>query len=55
MTDVDAARFLQAPLITRAVLLLQRAFRDPMALVPRFSNWISPPILRRFVVHWVRG
>ena len=30
MTDVDAARFLQAPLITRAVLLLQRAFRDPM-------------------------
>jgi hypothetical protein len=37
MTDVDAARFLQAPLITRAVLILQRAFRDPMEPVSRLN------------------
>jgi hypothetical protein len=37
MTDVDAARFLQASLMTRAVLLLQRAFRDPMVPVSRLN------------------
>ena len=37
MTDADAAGFLQASLITRSVLLLQRAFREPREPVSRLN------------------